>query len=479
MKDEATQKIWTDQPGRFPKKSSKGSQYIMVLTESESNTILVEAMKNRTSGEMIRAYQVLVDRLCSVVIAPKQHILDNECSNNFKEAIKTNNMTYQLVPPHDHQWNKAEKAIQTFKDHFVAILCGADTLFLLYLWDLLLHQAKHTLNMLQPSRMTPTASAYAYLWGQHDYNANPFAPLGCKVESHLVPGICKTWAPHPASGYYVGTAWEHYGCHEVYIIDTHHTRICSLVFFKHKYLTMPSLTPADALIRAADNLTTAIAEVIPPPNMTTDTIKQLIKIFKTQAKKEKDKATLQRVLRENAQAERVLNKNMAPPTRPTDEPLARPTSPQATLFPPLEIEEYPDVDLGTLRGTPISYPDNNSNSTQPAANTRYQRKVRTITQDYLFHLMDSPFIPQQFTSKQASSRKYPLKFLCDFACLVLDVKTGNLLEYRHLLKHPKYKDVWSQSFRKEIRCLAMATKTIAFLTKQQIPQSRRRDITYG
>jgi hypothetical protein len=210
--------------------------------------------------------------------------------------------------------------------------------------------------------MTPTVLVYAYLWGQHDYNANPFAPLGCKVESHLVPGIRETWAPHTASGYYIGTAWEHYCCQEVCIIDTRHTRICSLVFFKHKYLTMPFLMPSDALICAADNLTTAITGGIPPPNMTTNAIKQLIKIFKTQAEKEKDEATLQRVLRENAQAEKVLNKNMAPSTRPTHEPLARPTSPQATLFSPLEIEEYPGVDLGTLRGTPISNPDDDSNS---------------------------------------------------------------------------------------------------------------------
>ena len=51
---------------------------------------------------MIRAYQVLINRLRAAGIAPKQHILDNECSNDFKEAIKTNNMTYQLVQPHDH-----------------------------------------------------------------------------------------------------------------------------------------------------------------------------------------------------------------------------------------------------------------------------------------------------------------------------------------------------------------------------------------
>ena len=63
---------------------------------------------------------------------------------------------------------------------------------------------------------------------------------------------------------------------------------------------MPSLTPADTLIRAADDIITALAGVIPPPSMTTDAIAQLINIFKTQAKKEKDKATLQRVLRENS-----------------------------------------------------------------------------------------------------------------------------------------------------------------------------------
>ncbi len=58
-------------------------------------------------------------------------------------------------------------------------------------------------------------------------------------------------------------------------------------------------------------------------------------------------------------------------------------------------------------------------------------------------------------------------------------KTGDLLEYRHLLKHPKYKDVWSQSFGKEIRRLATVTETIVFVTKQQIPGYRHRDITYG
>ena len=109
--DEAILKMYTDQTGRFPKKSSRGNQYVMVLVELDSNAILVEGMKDRTSGEMIRAYQHLVDRLKTAGIQPKHHILDNECSTDFKAAIAKNRMTYQLVPPNDHRRNIAEKAI--------------------------------------------------------------------------------------------------------------------------------------------------------------------------------------------------------------------------------------------------------------------------------------------------------------------------------------------------------------------------------
>jgi hypothetical protein len=130
--------------------------------------------------------------------------------------------------------------------------------------------------------MTPTILAYAYLWKQHNYNANSFAPLGCKVKAHLVPSNRKMWTPHTASGLYIGNAWDHYHCHKIYINDTRHTHTCNTVFFNHKYLTMPTLTLADALIRAVDNLTSAIAGVFPPPNMTTDAIDQLMHIFKQQ-----------------------------------------------------------------------------------------------------------------------------------------------------------------------------------------------------
>ena len=45
---------------------------------------------------------------------------------------------YQLVPPNAHRRNMTERAIRTFKAHFLAILAGVDPDFPKYMWDNLL-----------------------------------------------------------------------------------------------------------------------------------------------------------------------------------------------------------------------------------------------------------------------------------------------------------------------------------------------------
>jgi hypothetical protein len=97
----------------------------------------------------------------------------------------------------------------------------------------------------------------------------------------------------------------------------------------------------------------------------------------------------------------------------------------------------------------------------------------------MLHMMEIPGHKAPFTPQQAMSQTFPLQFLCDFAYAVLDNDTGNLLEYRHLIKHPKYKDTWSNSFGTEIRQLATTTETIFFISKMDIPHNRRGDVTYG
>ncbi len=55
FKDKAQRKMYTNQTGKFPKKSSHSHKYIMVLIEMDSNAILVAATKNGLAGKMICA----------------------------------------------------------------------------------------------------------------------------------------------------------------------------------------------------------------------------------------------------------------------------------------------------------------------------------------------------------------------------------------------------------------------------------------
>ena len=70
--------------------------------------------------------------------------------------------------PHDHRRNVAENALQVVKDHFVAVLCGADNKFPMRLWCRILRQAAHQLNLLRKSRVDPNKSSFEVLYGEYD-----------------------------------------------------------------------------------------------------------------------------------------------------------------------------------------------------------------------------------------------------------------------------------------------------------------------
>ena len=90
-------------------------------------------MKNRTSGEMCKAYEQLMHRKNQSGITIKKHILDNEASDEFLQTIRKQGIEYQKLPPHMHKKNVTEKAISTFKDHFKAILVGVHKAFTIHL----------------------------------------------------------------------------------------------------------------------------------------------------------------------------------------------------------------------------------------------------------------------------------------------------------------------------------------------------------
>ncbi len=175
----AAKMMYSRQTSRFPTTSSRGNKYIMVLVEVDGNYINAEPMKNKLEGSMIKAYLVLWNQLtASGTVKPKAHIMDNEASEEYKKEMQKNCMI-QLVPLDNHRQNLAERAIQTFKNHFKAILAGVKDTFPMQLWDRLLPQTILTLNSLCQSNAVSTISAHQYLHGNFDYNKMPLAPMGC------------------------------------------------------------------------------------------------------------------------------------------------------------------------------------------------------------------------------------------------------------------------------------------------------------
>jgi hypothetical protein len=127
----------------------------MVIIHVNANYIFCEPMKNKKEGEMIATYQKIVNRMQMASLGLKHHRLDNKASATFKDCIKANRMTHELVPPGNHRCNLAERAIQTFKHHFISILCGVDDQFPLSLWCHLLSPGELTINLLRQSNVAP------------------------------------------------------------------------------------------------------------------------------------------------------------------------------------------------------------------------------------------------------------------------------------------------------------------------------------
>ena len=192
----------------------------------DANAILTEALPDRRGSSIRDAWLRIFNLLQDNGYAPKLHILDNECSTYLKKAFSKHNVDFKRVPAHQHRRNAAERAIQTWKNHFPSGLISVDPAFPLSAWDHLLPQCNISLNLLRSSRRQPKLSAHACLFGNFDFNRTPLAVPGTRVIIHETPAQRRTFALHGLDGFYVGPSLEHYRCHKILVSSTQATRDC-------------------------------------------------------------------------------------------------------------------------------------------------------------------------------------------------------------------------------------------------------------
>ena len=76
------------------------------------------------------------------------------------------------------------------------------------------------MNLLQVSSVNPKLSAYAYFFGNYDFDKNPLAPPGTKVMVHMKPEQQASWDPNAKLGWYIGPSLHHYRCLKCFMPQT-------------------------------------------------------------------------------------------------------------------------------------------------------------------------------------------------------------------------------------------------------------------
>lgn len=419
------QLVYTDQTGPFPSISTQGNKLLLVLYEYDSNTILVEPLVSRNASEIKRAYEKLHKFLCQRGFRPKFQRLDNEASSLLKDYFRDNEIDFQLAPPGVHRRNAAERAIHTFKNHFVAGLCTTDPAFPIGLWDKLLQQATYSLNLLRTSRLHPQLSSFAHLWGNFDFNRTPFAPPGIKVIAHEKAPQRGSWAPHGVAGWYIGPSMEHYRCYKVHVIKTGRERDVDTVQFFPHYHPLPRATIQEQLVTATDNLTKVLREQQNLSASAKQTIDQFESLFKPTT------SSLPRV----------------PDTKATANAISHRNNPVSGL----------SVDC--RHGAPLQYP--------------LPRVPSTLTNHHPPDTKQCDFN----THGGVGSAIPPF----EFAAAVRHPTTGVSMEYRALIRDPVTTEAWTKSAANEFGRLAQGlacrniagTNTIHFIHPHQVPSNKK------
>ena len=248
-----------DLPGRYPITSATGYKYIFIMLDCDSNYVKGCAMKSREIDEILRCYNKCYTYYKNAGFTARLLRLDNEVSKRLVQKIIDDKLDYQLVAPHDHRRNFAERAIQCYKNHFISILAGTDPNFPKDRWDLLLPQVELTLNLSRPSKLNPKVSAYTLINGAFDFNKTPLAPAGTKTIVHDVPTERASWAEHGSRGYYIGPALKHFCCYRNFMVGTKSIRTSNTVEFFPVKCENPLLTEEERISTLLQDLITVVS----------------------------------------------------------------------------------------------------------------------------------------------------------------------------------------------------------------------------
>jgi hypothetical protein len=131
--DKHTGTIYNDLTGTFPFISLEGNVCFLVVYHYKFNAILALPISGFGDDVIFRAYKEIYEMIESKGFVIRFNVMDNQASKVIKKFLIPKQCELMLVEPNNHHVNAAERAIQTFKDHFVSALATTDSDFPLQL----------------------------------------------------------------------------------------------------------------------------------------------------------------------------------------------------------------------------------------------------------------------------------------------------------------------------------------------------------
>lgn len=468
---EPTGKVYSDQTGNFQYTSSKGNNLLVIMYDYDSNAILAEPIANRKATSILDATKKLHNILRSKGHGPQTHILDNECSDIMKQYFRQSDITYQLAAPGQHRTNAAERAIRTFKNHFIAGLCSLDENFPIHLWDRLVPQALITINLMRGSRINPKHSAWSQLFGPYNFNKEPIAPPGIRVLVHVKPDNRATWAPHADEGWYIGPANEHYRCYRIYMTETNAERISDTISWFPSKIPVPTASSFEIITAALQDVQHELLHQQPPNSICNLTATQtnILKTFTDTFQQIVDPNNRYAHLSDDDDDDNDDDEHPIATTMETNTTITEETPTAQRVEKEIATPNNETATAERVQNTPIPDTDN-TGAAQPsiidtiaAANTNTWPVPRKIT--------------HQHYTRASAKAAYVLAQSPQYAFFgnAINVDTGKPAEYLELSKSSRG-PLWIDGMTLEIGKL-LGTETVKFIPLSQIPKETR--ITYA
>ena len=249
--------VFADAAGRYPIPSIDGEEYMLVVVFK--NYIHVETMRDRTSSSYVRAYRraILFYRSRNHVIASL--VLDNEVSAALLELFDELHVKFQNVPPGNKRSNKAERAIQSWRNHFLSTMGTVSADCPHYVWSKFIEQMELTLAHLRPFETDRTISSFEGIHGRkYDFAAHPIAICGTPVYIYENSDTRAAWSTHGVPGFYLGPVVDGYRTFNCWVTSTASERGSDSVHFFPAPYRLPGSSIEEVITVKLESVRTAI-----------------------------------------------------------------------------------------------------------------------------------------------------------------------------------------------------------------------------